>query len=1046
MDCFEMSDPTVVMIRRCTDESRPLYRRLIGVMVGVGIALCAAAHADGGIQKPVVINVAPEHGTGEVDLLDRDGRTVMRWTGFARPPDLVRLSADRFAMIEPRRLFVVTFDGDFGAPEKIDFSPPIGFERVSATPGKLSFSQEQAGWSSLDLSVEAKAFQRPPPQPGASVTGVAALPDGSEIVAAPKSGSTSPFFYVTSAGSRRVDLPFIQERNINYRPGITVLNAETGEIIIWDVSWGSAYRVAYRQAEFTFLDRIPVVDALELSGSTAGDIVFTSQDFSVTHQRNGREIAKLRLSHPVHGAILSPDGYRYLVSVDRQPDREWPDCLSYGRWPLWGAPPTGPRVRWAWMYGWVGLAVVVGLGINWLALRASARRIVRVEVSRSIADSPAFRPWRALGFAALVVVGVAAGCYGQFLLRADAAKWPWFCAAGIALPAVAYVMNRFTGHRAADRLATSVVYDGRVLAVAIAVLAVLDVLVLHWTITPDNYTNRVGGWLAAIIVIGSLALALRPGAQQSRQRRSWLILAPLSIAVVTLGYRLTDAPVNMVADFTYDALDAVLIIRGQVEDIWRNGFVSVPRVGHVQEVLGIMLAGPGPLGFRLGAVMAGLSGIVAMYLLGSAYRDRTTGLFAALFLAGNIPYIHFNRQPSNGVAGVISLWVLALFLSALKRRDLRLWLLLGFVSAYGFFVWPMPRIALAAVALSGVAIAITHPRLARAQSVGVLVAGVACLSVLIPLMPTWYRDPASLFPRAGDTFIVFKPSRGFNLAFIPESLGGPLLRSFGWFFLFPDHSEGGPPWPGLNVFEASLFATGLATAILGIFAGRFIVNLTIIVYLLLFLLVCGAWAPSPPYYTRLLPTAPIATLLMGATVAALYDSARGLPRRARCLILVFLFVAGALLSPMQNLRTYLRYETMDRAVLEKVAIGRRLQDLGGGYQYYMVITKRPDWSVCSPLEMLPFIWNLRIREVRDLDAGPPPDLSGPTVFIIQAVRFDEDSRTLTRFYPAATVEAIKGRRGETLAGLVIVNDTRPEERPSSPLSWEKQTAQPPRPG
>jgi hypothetical protein len=91
-----------------------------------------------------------------------------------------------------------------------------------------------------------------------------------------------------------------------------------------------------------------------------------------------------------------------------------------------------------------------------------------------------------------------------------------------------------------------------------------------------------------------------------------------------------------------------------------------------------------------------------------------------------------------------------------------------------------------------------------------------------------------------------------------------------------------------------------------------------------------------------------------------------------------------------------------------------------------VTTKRPDWSLdledrSGALgELLPFIWNLNVTEIRDLPSRLPLPEGVPAAVVVQSQRFDEDVAALRAAYPRALVEEITDLRGERLAGLVLI--------------------------
>jgi hypothetical protein len=297
---------------------------------------------------------------------------------------------------------------------------------------------------------------------------------------------------------------------------------------------------------------------------------------------------------------------------------------------------------------------------------------------------------------------------------------------------------------------------------------------------------------------------------------------------------------------------------------------------------------------------------------------------------------------------------------------------------------------------------------------------------MVPLLPAWIQTPERAFPRAQESISIYNAKTGFDWDRIENSLREPLARSFGWFFVMRDQSSQGTLSPGCNEFESVLLAVGIAIAIIEGFS----LNLLFLGFIFLSLLVCGAWSYTPPWYTRLVPTAPVAAVLIARAATGLHDLFRLLPASIRKGLFAALILCGLVLSPGLNLLRYLRYE-QGRAgtypLAEMTAVGRRIRELGQEYHYYLVITHRPDWTLdCRGRprgrfgELLPYIWDKRITEIRELPTRLPLPSDQPAAVFVQASRFEDDVGLLKKWYPDAEVEEIRGFRGELLAGLVLI--------------------------
>ena len=249
-----------------------------------------------------------------------------------------------------------------------------------------------------------------------------------------------------------------------------------------------------------------------------------------------------------------------------------------------------------------------------------------------------------------------------------------------------------------------------------------------------------------------------------------------------------------------------------------------------------------------------------------------------------------------------------------------------------------------------------------------------------------------------------------------------LYQSFGWLFSEVDRSSQGTISPGFNSIEAILFACGCVILLIEGFSFNVILG----VFLLLTFLVCGGWTIGPPWYTRLLPTVPVACVLIGRTLEGLHNFLSGRKRlfwavfgASACLLIV--------VSPYQNFDRYVDHETHrsgNRYLPHPmVAIGRKLHQVGPEPSYVLLASGEHMWQLRALAHfgvMLPYIHDLRIKESYDLEEELSVSPGTSKAFIVQLKRRDADLPVILKAYPKALVESIKDLNGEPVALLVMV--------------------------
>ena len=506
-------------------------------------------------------------------------------------------------------------------------------------------------------------------------------------------------------------------------------------------------------------------------------------------------------------------------------------------------------------------------------------------------------------------------------------------------------------------------------------------------------------------------------------RHEWFFFGlPLAVGSVTFFDRLVDVPYNGHFDFTLNSFFAGQFLRGVVEGGWDWGYVPSPVFGTFPEMLGLLLGGFSPRGYRLGNSLFNLTGIFAVYLLGREYRNPRVGFWAAVVLAGNISFIHFGRLQSNGAAATTALWALALFAVALKQKRISLWVLVGLVSGCAFYEWPVARVGFTAVGCAYALILLRYPLTQIRQTPQLLGGLLSFLLMISPLIIMWEVYPERFMPRTGGPISGVTWEFGWLRIATEHPTMQLLYQSFGWLFSERDHSSQGTIGPGLNSIEAVLFACGCV--ILLIEGLSF--NVFLGIFLLLTFLVCGGWTIGPPWYTRLLPTAPVACVLIGRTLEGLHNLLFG--RKV-----LFWWMFGVLtcllifVSPYQNFDRYVDHETHRSGTRylphPMVAIGRKLHQVGPEPTYVLLASGERMWRLRDLAHfgvMLPYINGLRIKESYDLEEELSVSSGTSKAFIVQLKRRDTDLVTIIKTYPQGLVETIEDLNRDPVALLVTV--------------------------
>ncbi len=538
--------------------------------------------------------------------------------------------------------------------------------------------------------------------------------------------------------------------------------------------------------------------------------------------------------------------------------------------------------------------------------------------------------------------------------------------------------------------------------------------------------RREGVFCAGIIIALGIVIRetieCRNSIYTFMRNESKFFAPPILVGVITFFYKLTDIPYNCHFDFTLNSFFAGQFLKGKILGGWDWGYVPAPMLGTIPEMVGLLLGGWTPLGYRLGNSLFNITSIFAVYLLGRVYQNQRVGCLAALILAGNVPFIHFGRLQSNGSAATTALWALTMFALALKHKRTSLWLLTGLVCGFSFYQWPVARVGLTAVGCFYLLVLIRYP-IAQFKQLPHLLAGILGFALMLaPFIIMWQTYPERLMPRAADSMTGIRWEGTWFRAAAEHPTIQLFYRSLGWIFNEVDRSSQGTLSPGFNSIEAVLFACGLAILVIEGLS----INLLLCMLMTITLLVCGAWAVGPPWYTRVLPTAPIACVIIARALDGIYNVLGFGSQRLGRGVFALLGCCLVFISPYTNFSAYVQYESsIGRRYLAHpmVSIARALHKSGPNSRYIWLASGNPLWhfrNVSSFGVMLPYIHELEMKEVYDLEAELKINSGSATTFLVQPTRRAIDIPKIVQIHPEAVTAEIKDINGDVVAITVSV--------------------------
>jgi len=363
-------------------------------------------------------------------------------------------------------------------------------------------------------------------------------------------------------------------------------------------------------------------------------------------------------------------------------------------------------------------------------------------------------------------------------------------------------------------------------------------------------------------------------------RASWLARPWLGVALVTFLAAALRFP-NLGATppgFHYDeALDALeawrVIVRPDYHPVFFPGDFGLSAMFIYLESLAFRVLPAIPAVSRGVAALLGVLTVPAVYAVGRELvraDQRVPGglpLFAAIVLAFCRWHITFSRVAIEPILVplflVLILWGL---LAALRTARPAVWLALGAALGLSVYTYPAAWLILPMLGAILIYIRLVAPQRLAGQARNLGLAALAAVILAAPLLLFFVQHPAQLTMRSGQVSII---GAGESLPEIVHTLGGNFLKTLGMFSIAGDTDPRSniPGQPVLDLISAIPFYLGLLLAL-----RRWRQSAGGILLLAgVAMLLTTVFSEYAPHFRRALGVTPVAALLSGWGLAAIWD-------------------------------------------------------------------------------------------------------------------------------------------------------------------------------
>jgi len=960
---------------------------LLGALAFLGLPDVATAES-----RPREISVVtdPGGGPGEVSQYSADGKLLFRWTGFSDIQSIEVSGPGRLMVLEKGRNRFVEFDRS-GLVRRIVVLPP----RVNVLRGNVLRSGHLLLAASTEGAIELDgsggiAWRARPSSPAAEIVDAVRLADGTTLCLA--RFGPSPMYQIPAGSTRLMPVtpPGVSAFSDGWqRPELRLLDPAARQVALWYPPWRSWRSFQWEKGALESLSTFPAKGDVSsvAPGPNHSAWVAESQFEVVRLSSSGTESGWFAVPYAIRD-LAGDEAGGVLVAAERTPDAAKPAR----RPPSPGHTPFSWVRLGLWMLGSLLLVGVLQI-IVWRHVPSAGEKmsIPAEPPSGSFSQAPRshFRAWVTCLLGVAAGLGLASvGCHrlsekgvsGAFpfylsgaLLVAVAGQW-W-------LRGVCGQTDRWWSETETARAPRWLFAPTRYV---VAILFGGGFLLWLWVSRGLHENASVSLWVSLQLLCFGVAL-LSP---QLPRPREWRIprqtlvhvVGLLALSSIVLAADLDGVPKNVHNDVGLTIDFAIRLLEGRADHFFSGGYAEIPYPGHLPASLGLLIAGKTVAGSRWGGMLMGLVAVLGTYALGREYKSARLGFFASVLLLASVPFLHFSRSTPFGEVAAYSVWLLYLLLRAVRTAHPGVWLAFGVVGGWSLFLFYSARVALVGVVVAGILLSLRSPRVTLRRWFGPPLFALAFAITVIPMIPYWRWHPGAFFHRMDTSFALYSPQTGFHRGVVARALGKPLLKTFGMFYGEKDGSGQGTLSPAAGSLEATLLSVGLVVALTDGWGG----NVASLAWFLTMLLGCGAFAQATPWYTRLVPVAPVACLFMARAVDLPLD-VLPLKRPGWRRALTALVSAALIVLAVRNRKVYFDFER-DRPATEFTAFGRAAVALGPRYQFYCVTFQRLDFT-CEHGSFVPYLANLDVRDVRDLDRAMPFPEGRPVAVMIPFGRF-----------------------------------------------------------
>lgn len=399
--------------------------------------------------------------------------------------------------------------------------------------------------------------------------------------------------------------------------------------------------------------------------------------------------------------------------------------------------------------------------------------------------------------------------------------------------------------------------------------------------------------VAVVAWLASISLAIAGGVLRAEPR--WRpdrtdLLTSMGLFVVALGLRATATaaiPSTFSGDEGSAGMYATMFLDGSTDNVLGIGWFSFPALHSAIQSLAIGTVGQTVEALRITSAIVGALTVVAVYWLGRVLFGRSSGLIAAVLLAGSHYHIHMSRIGLNNIwDGLFGTVAIAALWHGWKTGRRRSFLLCGLALGMGQYFYVAIRM-LPIVFLLWTAVAWVRRDRFWSRLPGLLVAGFVAVITYAPL--------GLLFIQSRDEFMA--PFRRVSVFDNPDDqqlgslLLAQLLRGARGFTHEPLRLLYDPGTPLLRPAMAALFLLGLL-----LLAWRRDLRTVLLLLPLLAVVATGAFADDAPASQRYLLAMPIVAVITALPLALTTELFENLWPRNRRLVVGFAAVVVLLVA------------------------------------------------------------------------------------------------------------------------------------------------------